>query len=197
MANEGDFQDQVRQLGKLIAEFDGLPEGAAKIAAKQLIHLLMDVHGAGLERMMEIVFDSGSMAPGIIDKFGQDSMVGSLLILYSLHPDDLETRVLKALERMRVPLRKLDCTAQLLSVHEGAVQVRVKASGHSHVSMTKDLRSLVEEGVYQLAPDVSSLTILGLEEPPAAGFVALESLVGHRLAVPVSSSHALETEGAD
>jgi len=36
----------------------------------------------------------------------------------------------------------------------------------------------VESGIYELAPEVASLEILGLEEKSAAGFVALESLIG-------------------
>ena len=46
-------------------------------------------------------------------------------------------------------------------------------------SSTKDLREIVENGVYELAPDVSSLEILGLEEPSSAGFVSLDKLAGH------------------
>ncbi len=36
---------------------------------------------------------------------------------------------------------------------------------------------MVESGIYELAPDVTTLEILGLEEPAASGFVALESLL--------------------
>ena len=71
-----------------------------KHACKELVQLLMDVHGAGLERMMEIVFESEGSGPAIIDKLGNDSITSSLLLLYSLHPDDLETRVHKAMERI-------------------------------------------------------------------------------------------------
>ena len=123
MANDGEFQEQVRQLGKLIVEFDQLPDSSAKIAGKELVQLLMDVHGAGLERMMEIVFDSGPANAGaaIIDKLGRDPIAGSLLLLYSLHPDDLETRVQRAVERLRPRVRKLGCAIELTGVREGAV----------------------------------------------------------------------------
>ena len=183
MANDGEFQEQVRQLGKLIAEFDRQPESGAKAAGKQLIQLLMDVHGAGLERMMEIIFDSGASGPGIIDQLGQDSLAGSLLLLYSLHPDDLETRVQKAVERLRPRLRKLACAIELVAVREGVVELRLAVSSHSCGSSTKDLRLMVEDGVYEFAPDAASLEISGLEEPTATGFVPLERLltgVSHR-----------------
>ena len=197
MANDGEFQEQVRQLGKLIAQFDELPDGATKTAARDLVQLLMDVHGRGLERVMEIVFDSGDSGQKIIDRLGQDSIVGNLLLLYSLHPDGLEARIQSALDRMRPQLRKLACTIELENVQEGAVQVRLATSGHSCGSSTKDLRSIVEDGMFEFAPDVTSLEILGLEEPTPAGFVTLESLLGHQFVGADSSLRVLEREGGD
>ena len=97
MATGSEFQEQIRQLGKLIAQFDQMPEGPQKTACKELVHLLMDVHGTGLERIMEIVFESSGTGTAIIDELGRDTITGSLLLLYSLHPDDLETRVNRAL----------------------------------------------------------------------------------------------------
>jgi Fe-S cluster biogenesis protein NfuA len=181
VANDGEFQEQIRQLGKLVAQFDELPDSAAKSLGMELVQLLMDVHGRGLERAMEIVFDAGNFAPGIIDKLGQDPIVGNLLLLYSLHPDELETRVQKALERMRPRLRKLSCTVELEHVHESSVRVRLTTSGHGCGSSAGDIRSIVEDGMYEFAADVTSLEIAGLDETAAAGFVTLESLLGQRL----------------
>ena len=181
MANDEEFQEQIRQLGKLVAQFDDLPDSAVKSASRELVQLLMDVHGRGLERAMEIVFDAGDSAPVIIDKLGQDPIVGNLLLLYSLHPDELETRVNKAIERMRPRLRKLSCTIELEHLHESSVRVRLTTSGHSCGSSAGDIRSIVEDGMYEFAPDVTSLELAGLEETAPAGFVPLESLLGQRL----------------
>ncbi|MGB7264146.1 MAG: NifU family protein [Terracidiphilus sp.] len=203
MENSGSFQDQVKELGRLIAQFDRMPEGTQKTACKELVQLLMDVHGAGLERMMEFVFESGDSGPAIIEKLGQDPVVGGLLLLYSLHPDDLETRVRKAIDRMRPRLRKLAASVELAGIDDGAVQVRVTKTGHSCGSSANDMKAIVEDGVYELAPDVASLEVLGLEEAPSSGFVALDSLLAHDLvaAAPGGRSfdarHGLRTEGAD
>ena len=191
MANDGEFHEQVRQLGRLVAQFEQLPDSAAKTAGKELLQLLMDVHGRGLERAIEIVFDAGNFAPGIIDKLGQDPIVGNLLLLYSLHPDELETRVNKAVERMRPRLRKLSCTVELERVQESSVRVRLTTSGHNCGSSAGDLRSIVENGMYEFAPDVTSLEIVGWEEPRPAGFVSLESLLGQRL---IGSAFSTVTE---
>jgi hypothetical protein len=84
-----------------------------------------------------------------------------------------------------------------VEVREGAVQVRLSTSGHSCGSSTGDLRSIVEDGVFELAPDVASLEILGLEEPAANGFVSLDSLLGHSLATAASNVNELKGEAAD
>lgn len=200
MANDGEFHEQIKQLGKLISQFDELPEGPQKLAGKQLVQLLMDVHGAGLERVMEIVFETGAAGSDAIQKLGQDPIVSSLLLLYSLHPDDVETRVNKAVERMRPRLRKLATAVELMHADESLVRVRLAASGHSCGSSTKDLRAIVEDCVYEFAPDITSLEILGLEEPVPTGFVALEALLGQNPAAlrpSVSNGHLQPMECAD
>ena len=157
----------------------------------------MDVHGAGLDRIMEIVFESDGPGPAIIDKLGNDTVTSSLLLLYSLHPLDLETRVQKAVDLMRPRLRKLSCSVELVSIADGAVQARVTQGGHSCGSSSNDIRAIVEECVFELAPDVASLEILGLDEPSNSGFVALETLIGHGPVTSAHNAHALSTEGAD
>jgi hypothetical protein len=192
--NEKEFQEKMRRLGTLVGEIDQVPGGGSKVAARELVQLLMEVHRSGLERIMELVFQAGSEsgASAIIDRLGQDPIVRNLLLLYSLHPDDLETRVLRALDVARARLRKLDGRVDLVSFHEGAVQLRLHTSGHSRGSTIKDLRAIVEGAIYDLAPDVTSLTILAPEEESSSGFVPLQSLLKHTMAV-----HGAGVDGAD
>jgi Fe-S cluster biogenesis protein NfuA len=187
VADTNGFQEQIKRLSELVTQFEQMPDSPQKATGKELLQHLMEVHAQGLERMLEIAFESGEGGGALIDRLGKDDVAGGLLLLYSLHPDALETRVETAVDRMRPKLRKLSCSIDLLSVDEGAVRVRINKSGHSCGSTTGELRSMVESGVYEFAPDVVSLEILGLDEATATGFVALESLVG--TAIAASSSH--------
>ena len=195
MTDRSVFQDQIRQLGKLITQFDQMPEGPQKVACKELVHLLMDVHGAGLERVMEIVFEDPTSGRAIVDNLARDSVVSSLLVLYSLHPDDLETRVRKAVEHMLPRLRKLSCNAEFVRIDESVVHLRVTTTGHSCGSSTGEIRAIVEDVVYEFAPDVVALEILGLDEPSSSGFVALESLLGQNLVMAAPNGHSPHAEG--
>jgi hypothetical protein len=201
--SEKEFQEKMRRLGTLVGELDQVPGGGSKVATRELVQLLMEVHRSGLERIMELVFESGGETgrepgtPGgaVIDRFGQDPIVRNLLLLYSLHPDDLETRVARALDSVRARLRKFDSRVELVSLHEGAVQLRLHTSGHARGSTIKDLRSIVEGGIYDLAPDLTSLTILAPEEESSSGFVPLQNLLIHR-AQPLAV-HPASVDGAD
>lgn len=201
MANSVGFQEHVKRLGELVSQFDQMPDGPQKTAGRELMQLLMDVHGHGLERMMELIFESRERGSALIDHLGKDDIAGGLLLLYSLHPDALESRVNTALDRIRPRLRKLSCAIDLVSIDEGAVQVRVTKSGHTCGSSTKELSALVESGMYEIAPDITELEILGLEEPTSTGFVALESLLANILVGAAQGGrtvtrHPATTEGA-
>jgi NifU-like domain len=201
VTSEKEFQEKMRQLGALVGELDQMPGGNSKVAARELVQLLMEVHGAGLERMIELVLESvretGAPGKAIIYRFGQDPIVRNLLLLYSLHPDDLQTRVLQALDAIAGRLRKFDSEVKLVSIHEGAVQLRLHTSGHACGSTTKDLRSIVEGSMYDFVPDLTSLTILGSEDESSSGFVPLESLLKHSLAAHTLAVHGAEMDAAD
>ncbi len=203
VAGEKDFQEKIRQLGTLVGELDQIPgarpDDRSKAAARELVQLLMEVHGTGLERIMEVVFESGPSGEALIGKLGQDPIVRNLLLLYSLHPDDMETRVLTALETAGARLRKFDTHVELVSMQDGAIQVRLHTSGHACGSTTKNLQAIVEECIYDLAPDLTSLAILVPEDEPSPGFVPLENLLKYpAAALPAhGSDHRLEVDGAD
>lgn len=194
MSGEKEFQEKLRRLGVLVGELDQMPGGGSKVAARELVQLLMEIHGEGLERMMETIFDSGAPGATLIDRLGQDPIVRNLLLLYSLHPDDLETRVVKALDMAGRRLRKFDAEVELVSIQDGAIQIRLRTTGHGCGSTTKNLKAIVEEAVYDQAPDLTSVMILEPEEN-SSGFVPIENLVKHAMGAH-AGIHA-DVEGAD
>ena len=186
------FQEKIRQLGALVGELDAIPGNGGQGTARELVQLLLEVHGSGLERIMELIDESGEPGEGIIVRLGQDPIVRHLLLLHSLHPEDLETRVLKAIDLAGPRLRKNNSELELLGIRDGAVQLRVRASGHACGSNGKAAQSIVEECIYDLAPDLTSLEILGQEDAASSGFVSLDSLLKHP-----SSTRATAAQGAE
>jgi hypothetical protein len=197
VAQEKEFQEKIAKLGSLVGNLERESDSNSTPAARELVQLLMEVHGAGIERIMELVFESGAHGEEIIGRFGQDPIIRSLLLLYSLHPDNLETRILTAVDNVRARLCKSDAEVEVLSIHDGVVQLQLRTSGHACSSTTKNLQAIVEESIYELAPDLASLLILAPTEEPASGFIPLERLLKHPIAVPAPAVHGAEVEGAD
>ena len=178
MADSRDFREDMQRIGGLVQEIESIADPAVRAATKGLVQSLMDLHGAALEKALDIVADAGEPGMGIIDRLGRDALVSSVLILYGLHPEDLETRVVKAVERVRPQLRKQGCEVELLGVNDGAIRVRVETGSHTCGSTAKTVQATLEGAMYDAAPDMASLVIEGLEEKPASGFVALDKLMG-------------------
>lgn len=184
MADSQDFQQRIQRIGDLVKQFEGAADLALRAAAKELVQLLMEFHGSALERMMDLVFHSGAGGADIIDHIGRDPLVSGLLILHGLHPEGVESRVSKALDCIAPQLRKHGSEIELLSVEAGAVRLRIESGEHACSSTLKSLRAIVEEAIYDAAPDVTSLTIEGGDGHKAAGFVALEALLGGQSSSP-------------
>lgn len=196
MAGTEAFREKIRRLGELVAGLDALP-GDKNAAARELVQLLLDVHGTALQRMMEIVFDSGPAGKAIILKTGEDPIVRHLLLLHSLHPEELDSRVMKALDAARPKLRKLNSEVELVSLSEGVVQVKVNTSGHTCGSTVGTVKTLVEECIYDQAPDVESLQFIEPDGVPSTGFVSIDKLLKNSVLTSPMAECGVEVCGAD
>jgi hypothetical protein len=153
-------EERVRRIEDLVRRLGDIPDRESRETAHALMEAIMELHGAGLERMLEIVFDAGESGKAAIRRFAGDSLVASLLVLHGLHPDDMETRVQQA-------LGKLHGTAELMGVFEGVVRVRL-------IGNARGLREAVETALGEAAPDASEIVIE--EGVPASAFVPLAAL---------------------
>jgi Fe-S cluster biogenesis protein NfuA len=192
VADGKDFREDIERIGGLVQEIESIADPAVRAATKNLVQSLMDLHGAALEKALDIVAEAGEPGMSIIDRLGRDSLVSSLLILYGLHPEDIETRVAKAVDRVRPQLRKQGCEVELLSVTDGAIRLRVETGSHTCGSTAKTLQATLEGAMYDAAPDLTSLVIGGFEEKPASGFVALDKLMSGGAAPFLQTPHGTD-----
>ena len=169
---------QARRIEQLLARLQASRDPSLVAAARELVEALMDLHGGALARMLEIAEQSGAAGRDIITGFGRDDLVGSLLVLYGLHPEDIETRVRREIGRLESRLAKHDYSVQLLGVEDGVVRLVARATAQNGRTSPGSIKTVIQEAIYGAAPDAVDLIIEGLEERPAAGFVPIEMLTG-------------------
>ena len=127
----------------------------------ELLRLVTELYGAGLERVLEL---ARAEAPGLIDRLVDDELVGSLLLVHDLHPEDLHTRVVAALDSVRPFLGDHGGDVQLLDLDlaVGAVHLRLLGSCDGCPSSAVTLRDAVERAINEAAPEI---VIIDVEEP--------------------------------
>jgi len=162
-------EERVRRIEDLVRRVSEIPDPQSRDTAHALMEAILELHGAALESMLDTAFDSGESGKAMIRRFAADSLVASVLLLHDLHPDDLETRVHRA-------LGKVHGSAELLGVFHGAVRVRITGSGCG-------LRESIEALIREAAPDAATVVIE--DALPSSGFVPLASL---GIAVPAAIS---------
>ena len=179
MVEEKEFQQRIQRVEELVRKIETVADPATRANAVELMQSLMDLHGAGLERMMEITFQAGEPGGEIIDNFGRDELVGSLLLLYGLHPLTLEERVIQALDNVRPYLRSHGGNVELLSVTDGVVRLRLEGSCNGCASSALTLKLAIEGAIYDAAPDMTALEVEGVvEQQPSTSFVKLQGRNG-------------------
>ena len=130
----------------------------ARERAEELVRLITDLYGAGLERLLEILHDAGRLDAGVLAQIADDDVVASLLLVHGLHPYDLPTRVERGLRAVRPELRAQGVDVELVTVDdEGAVRLRLFGSvGGCSVAA---LRRAVEAAVDAVAPDAANVRV--------------------------------------
>jgi Fe-S cluster biogenesis protein NfuA len=173
------LQKRMQRIGEIVEQLETSADPNTRAIARELLESLMALHGAGIERILEIAANAGEAGESVIRKCGRDELVSSLLLLYGLHPENLSARVTRALEKLRTNLDSHAAKVELLSISdEGVVKVRldVKANGGCG-SSAATLKATVEGALQDAAPDATSIVV---QETGASvtgsGFVSIAQL---------------------
>jgi Fe-S cluster biogenesis protein NfuA len=177
MSPNGQLPDGTRRIEELVAKLETARDPSLRAAASELVDWLLELHGAGLHRMIEMVEGTGAAGADLMGRFCRDDLIGQLLMLHGLHPVDLQTRVTEALARVRPYLKSHGGDVELLGVADGVVRLRLQGSCNGCPSSAMTLRNAIEGAIYQAASDIAGLEVHGVvDQPPAGGFVPLETI---------------------
>jgi Fe-S cluster biogenesis protein NfuA len=167
MANTLDareFQARLQRLDALLREVERFTDPEAQDHTRELVQAVLDLHGVGLERLLEHLSAAGEAGEAVLDACARDEVVAGLLLLHGLHPLDVETRVRQALDEVRPYLRSHGGNVELLDVRDGVVRLRLVGNCDGCPSSALTMRQTVEEAILGKAPDVTAVEVEGLAE---------------------------------
>src|SRR4051794_2602020 len=158
---------QAARIETLVQEVAAFPDPRARATAEELVQVLLDMYGEGLARLLEITAETEASGLALIDTFASDELLSSLFLLHGLHPLDIETRIMQALDEVRPYLKSHGGNVEFVRVEGGVAHLRLQGSCHGCPSSSITLKSAIEEAIYKAAPDLDDLQVEGVTEPPA------------------------------
>jgi len=158
MAEGDDAQAAGERVEALIAELRSQAGPRAAATAEELVSCLVELYGAGLATIIELVGE-----PELMDKLVADPLVESLLLVHDLHPLDTSTRVRRAVEDVLPQLGSHAGDVEYLGLDDtGVLRLRLEQRGCS----AETVRDLISKAVAAAAPEAAGVSI-ELAEPPA------------------------------
>jgi len=145
--------ERIQAIEGLIRQVEESADPATRAGVRELVQAILEYHGAGLERIAELAGEP------LVRQFAHDDLVGSLLLLYGLHPDEFSTRVQRAIDA--IPY------VELAGISDYNVRVRVMPGGEIS-------REALEQSLFAAAPETETVEIEGLAP---ASFVPVEALL--------------------
>jgi hypothetical protein len=139
----------VQGIEGLIAEIEATADPHTRDRVRRLVEAILGYHEAAVSRMLELAGETSARS------FARDELVASLLLLYGLHPDDFETRVRRALDRMP--------GVELAGITDFVVRLKGSVP-----------REAVEQALFAAAPEISAIEIEGTG---TGSFVPIEALL--------------------
>lgn len=171
----GSGQDAAATVERLLADAELLPNPHARALARALAAALVDLVGAGMTRVIDIA------GPSVARQLADDELVGSLLVLAGMHPDDVAARAAKALAAATAELASLgvevDAAHGVVGEGDGdGVRVRLSAV-RGAVPDAARVQAMVEAIVIGRAPDCEVVVVeLAGVRIAERGFVPVERL---------------------
>jgi hypothetical protein len=150
------LEKALRRLEALTATLDTGADPHARDAARELLELVLDLHGLALARMTAVVAgaENGS---ALIEALIAEPHICAILLLHGLHPHDAGTRLNRAIERMHPQWAERGFAVHLTSVGTASARIRLYKNGSSESA--DEFRREVEDVLAEAAPDLDDISV--------------------------------------
>jgi Fe-S cluster biogenesis protein NfuA/nitrite reductase/ring-hydroxylating ferredoxin subunit len=155
----------IARVQELTGRLEDLDDPACRELAEELTAAVVQMYGAGLERIVELA-DAATR-----DEMAKDSLVAGLLMIHDLYPVPIEERVMQALDTVRPYMESHGGNVELLGIENGIARLRLEGSCKSCRASSSTLELAVRQALEEAAPDLDGMDVEGIveEEPEISG----------------------------
>src|ERR1700733_833074 len=167
-ATEG-VEQLVERVQDLQAHLEAAGESAPRELAEELVSSVVQMYGAGLERILAALFEAGPEGERIAASLSDDPLVATLLLIHDLHPVPLADRVQGALDSVRPYMESHGGNVELLSLERGVARIRLQGSCSDCSASSVTLELAIKQALEEAAPDLEGLEVEGVTVQTAGG----------------------------
>jgi len=162
----------IARVQELTGRLEDLDDPACRDLAEELTSAVVQMYGAGLERIVELA-DAETR-----DEMSKDSLVAGLLMIHDLYPVPIEERVMQALDTVRPYMESHGGNVELLGIEDGIAKLRLEGSCKSCRASSSTLELAVRQALEEAAPDLLGMDVEGVLEEEEVTGVALPMING-------------------
>jgi Fe-S cluster biogenesis protein NfuA/nitrite reductase/ring-hydroxylating ferredoxin subunit len=152
----------IERVQELQEALDAATDSPLRELADELVAALVQMYGAGLERILATVRDAGGEGERIAAALAGDPLVAALLLIHDLHPVPLADRVQAALDSVRPYMESHGGNVELLSLEDGIARIHLRGSCSDCSASSVTLELAIKQALEEAAPDLEGLEVEGM-----------------------------------
>jgi Fe-S cluster biogenesis protein NfuA/nitrite reductase/ring-hydroxylating ferredoxin subunit len=157
-----DAEQLVERVEELQAALETCGESVPRGLAEELVSAVVQMYGAGLERIVGSVSEAGPGGEQIAASLLDDPLIATLLLIHDLHPVSLEQRVQQALDSVRPYMESHGGNVELLSLEDGVARIHLRGSCSDCSASSVTLELAIKQALEEAAPDLEGLEVEGV-----------------------------------
>jgi Fe-S cluster biogenesis protein NfuA/nitrite reductase/ring-hydroxylating ferredoxin subunit len=154
----------VGRVQELTVEVESIGDPAARARAEELVSAIIELYGAGLERIVGALEQAGEPGAELRARLADDGVVASLMLIHGLYPVPLDERVAEALDGVRPYMESHGGNVELLGIEDGVARIRLEGSCEGCPASASTLELAIKQALDEAAPDLEGLVVEGAIE---------------------------------
>jgi hypothetical protein len=150
----------MQEMEALLDRLERLGDPSVREDARALVAGLLRLHGSALARLVEITTQTPA-GPSLLAAWKENPEVAALLLLHGLHPDDLSSRVHRALARVQPLADFLGVGVHAGPISESRAQIELTVASDVPRHALAELQEQIERAFLELAPEVQAVEFEG------------------------------------
>jgi NifU-like domain len=143
-------EQRLARLDELLGQVEATP-GPGGALAMEAVTTLVEVYGEALARALAAA-TTAPVSADAVERMVADPLLGHLFALHGVHPEPVERRIERALDRLRPALGSNGADVALVGTADGVAEIRLPTGCGSG-----DAAAAVREAVLAVAPELADV----------------------------------------